>query len=213
MTSERMRAEQALRVIGRSAQPLVGFALDGTIVSWTAAAAALLGVPACKALGHPCYALIRGCDSAGQAVCASNCVVLAQARAGEAAAPVALATHDATGNALQFLASVIVLTDEDERPVAAVHVLHTVAPDTSRLVLADLTAREREVCALLVDGIGTRAMAERLGISYATTRNHIQHIFEKLEVHSRGRAVARLREAEQHPGPAPRGRSPESPAP
>jgi hypothetical protein len=38
-------AEHALQVIGRSAQPMVGFALDGMIVSWNAAAEALLVIP------------------------------------------------------------------------------------------------------------------------------------------------------------------------
>ena len=45
MTSELPPADHALQVIGRSAQPMVGFALDGTIVSWNAAAAALLVIP------------------------------------------------------------------------------------------------------------------------------------------------------------------------
>jgi len=53
-----------------------------------------------------------------------------------------------------------------------------------------LTSREREVLHLLARGLGTEEMADRLSISPATTRNHIQNTFGKLRVHSRLEAVA-----------------------
>jgi DNA-binding CsgD family transcriptional regulator len=207
MTSEATRSAQALRVIGRCRQPMLGFALDGTIVLWNAAAETLLGIPACAALGRPCYALLQGCDRAGQAVCSRGCLVLQQARAGDALAPFALSTHHADGHVLPLVVSSVVVTDAEARPAGIVHLLHSAAPAEALLALADLTGREREVCTLLVDGLGTRVIAAQLGISYATARNHLQHILAKLQVHSRAQAVVRLREAAQHPGPSPPGRA------
>jgi len=54
----------------------------------------------------------------------------------------------------------------------------------------DLTAREREVLELLVDGTPNNELAERMGISRNTVRNHVQNLLNKLGVHSRLEAVA-----------------------
>lgn len=52
-----------------------------------------------------------------------------------------------------------------------------------------LTRREREVLSLLAAGHSTKGLANRLQISQVTARNHIQHIYQKLGVHSRAEAV------------------------
>lgn len=52
-----------------------------------------------------------------------------------------------------------------------------------------LTPREREVLTLLTRGHGTRDIADLLSISANTVRNHVQHILQKLQVHSRLEAV------------------------
>jgi DNA-binding NarL/FixJ family response regulator len=48
------------------------------------------------------------------------------------------------------------------------------------------------VIGLLARGMGTREMADRLQVSRATIRNHVQSILGKLGVHSRLEAVARV---------------------
>ncbi|HEX7659520.1 MAG TPA: response regulator transcription factor [Pseudonocardiaceae bacterium] len=58
------------------------------------------------------------------------------------------------------------------------------AADAHRLA-AYLTCRERECLALLVEGLGTTAMAKRLGVSTMTVRSHVQALLTKLGVHSR----------------------------
>lgn len=55
----------------------------------------------------------------------------------------------------------------------------------------DLTPREREVLKALVDGLDYKQIADRLYISLDTVRNHIRHIYEKLQVHSKSEAVAK----------------------
>jgi DNA-binding CsgD family transcriptional regulator len=55
---------------------------------------------------------------------------------------------------------------------------------------ASLSRRELEVLRLMADGLNTVDSAERLHVSRATVRNHVQNIFAKLGVHSRLEAVA-----------------------
>jgi DNA-binding NarL/FixJ family response regulator len=53
-----------------------------------------------------------------------------------------------------------------------------------------LTNREREILALLADGLGNKQIAGRLGISTHTVKTHLELLFDKLRVSSRAEAVA-----------------------
>jgi pimeloyl-ACP methyl ester carboxylesterase/DNA-binding CsgD family transcriptional regulator len=57
-----------------------------------------------------------------------------------------------------------------------------------------LSPRERETLALLADGLSNAAIAERLGISEKTVRNHVSHLFDKLGVWSRAQAIVFARD-------------------
>ena len=54
----------------------------------------------------------------------------------------------------------------------------------------DLTARERTVLALLVEGLNNTEIAEKLVVSPSTIKSHVSHILRKLEVASRTEAAA-----------------------
>ncbi|HEX3270885.1 MAG TPA: response regulator transcription factor [Ktedonobacterales bacterium] len=58
----------------------------------------------------------------------------------------------------------------------------------------ELTEREREVLALIVDGKSNPQIAEMLSLSPKTVSNHISNIFSKLQVLDRAQAVARARQ-------------------
>ncbi|GAA3373519.1 response regulator transcription factor [Streptomyces racemochromogenes] len=58
-----------------------------------------------------------------------------------------------------------------------------------------LTSREVEVLELIARGHDNRRIARELVLSEKTVRNHITHVFEKLQVTSRAEAVARARDA------------------
>ena len=57
-----------------------------------------------------------------------------------------------------------------------------------------LTAREKEVLRLMAEGLPSREIATRLGISYATVRTHIRSLGAKLGVHSKVQAIVKARE-------------------
>jgi NarL family two-component system response regulator LiaR len=54
----------------------------------------------------------------------------------------------------------------------------------------DLSAREREVLALMAEGLNNTAIAERLVVSPSTAKAHVSNILSKLGVSSRSEAVA-----------------------
>ena len=58
-----------------------------------------------------------------------------------------------------------------------------------------LTTRERQIASLIEEGLSNRDIAHRLNIELPTVKNHVHNILEKLHVHRRGEAVARLRTA------------------
>ncbi|HKV88969.1 MAG TPA: response regulator transcription factor [Candidatus Dormibacteraeota bacterium] len=60
--------------------------------------------------------------------------------------------------------------------------------------LERLTPREKEVLRLMAEGIASRDIADKLGISYTTVRTHIRSLGSKLGVHSKLEAIVKARE-------------------
>jgi DNA-binding NarL/FixJ family response regulator len=73
--------------------------------------------------------------------------------------------------------------------VAASLVSHSIAM-TPEAQPPGLSAREKEVLALVARGHNNRQIAERLSLSEGTIKNHITNICDKLSVHSRAEVVA-----------------------
>jgi len=95
--------------------------------------------------------------------------------------------------------------------VAAIHELHRgdspMSPNIARKVVQSfyqsqvspavaaqpkLSAREQQVLDGLVQGNLYKEIADALGMSMGTLHTHIRHIYEKLHVHSRAQAVAKV---------------------
>lgn len=55
--------------------------------------------------------------------------------------------------------------------------------------IENLSSREVQILSMIVDGLNNNEIAEKLFISIETVRNHIRHIYEKLNVHSKSQAV------------------------
>ena len=60
------------------------------------------------------------------------------------------------------------------------------------VLLARLTNKERAIADLVVKGLSNSEIAARLGVSQGTVKNHISHIFDKLEVTSRTELAVRM---------------------
>lgn len=60
--------------------------------------------------------------------------------------------------------------------------------------LERLTPREKVVLRLMAEGIASRDIASKLGISYTTVRTHIRSLGSKLGVHSKLEAIVKARE-------------------
>ncbi len=60
--------------------------------------------------------------------------------------------------------------------------------------LESLTVREKEVLRLMAEGLSSRSVAAKLGISYTTVRTHIRSLDSKLGVHSKLEAIVKARE-------------------
>ena len=112
-----------------------------------------------------------------------------------------------------------VSADELARAIRAAHSGRaTLSPEAAQALVnaasqlplpgQDLTEREREVLALMVEGLNNTQIAARLVVSPSTIKTHVSHILSKLSVASRTEAVAlavrfRLVPISSHHGPIP----------
>jgi len=62
-------------------------------------------------------------------------------------------------------------------------------------LFAALTPRERELVDLIAQGFDNAQCAARLGMSDKTVRNHVTHLYSKLEIENRARLIVLAREA------------------
>ncbi|MFJ4901031.1 MULTISPECIES: response regulator [unclassified Streptomyces] len=69
--------------------------------------------------------------------------------------------------------------------------VRTKPPAPAQPLPGDLTPREREVLTLIGQGLPNRAIAEKLFISEATVKTHINNLFAKADIKDRADAVRR----------------------
>ncbi|MBD2465548.1 alpha/beta fold hydrolase [Oscillatoria sp. FACHB-1407] len=71
-----------------------------------------------------------------------------------------------------------------------------VQPDSMRLELTQvLTDREQEILELIAQGLSNTQISEQLVLSPKTVKNHITHIFSKMQVKTRAEAIVKARNA------------------
>ena len=178
---------------------------DGRIILWSDAAEAILGYARGDALGRRCCELFRGDDLNGDTprlYCSNG----GHAHGTEPMSTFDLRTRTKTGLSISLNVSILLLCDRGHDAPFALHLFREVTinrplPPAQGGLAADspshgngaLTQRECEVLSLIGEGLNTKAIAERLHVSWATVRNHAQNILLKLNVHSRLEAVAYAR--------------------
>jgi DNA-binding CsgD family transcriptional regulator len=161
--------------------------------------------------------VLRGCDPAtGASFCCRGCGVAQPGRNGGAPNSFSIQVSTQDDRSIRLSVNIVLIPSEGANSWNAAHLLHVEGkPDvlTSLSYALDkhppssahrrngaatkngraascLTAREREVLALLAEGLTGALIAKRLTISITTARNHLQHIQRKLGVHSQIEAVA-----------------------
>ena len=190
------------------------FATDSRerIVFWNRGMSELLGRRAEEALGRRCYETMAGRDVFGNRFCYANCPVVATLRDEDKVSGFELKVA-ANGGGRRAL-SVTILKVPGVRPdlYTLVHIVQPIAeegrlqrlldrlgpPGSTRApaLLAEpveappLTRRETEVLRHVAEGLQNKEVAQRLGLSLATVRNHIHNILDKLGVHSKLEAVS-----------------------
>ena len=194
--------------------------VDGTdrIIYWNDSATEILGYERSEVVGKRCFEVLKGMGERGTVVCGPECTMKACAFRGEKVHNFNLLTAHKDGHTAWLNMSTMCATEFDGRRMVVVHMFRDIdrlqrasdlvgeflirasevsAPVTipaKSVVDGSLTAREREVLALLGDGLSSKEIAQRLTVTEATARNHIQNILSKLGVHSRLEAALYARE-------------------
>jgi len=188
---------------------MVAIDTDGCILGWNDAAEGLFGYPAQDVIGRACHEVLDFDDRCGNAVCDAECSMQAVLGDGRWVVPTreVLARTESGRRLWLSLTTILVPAAADERcsrihlmrevgvtPELEVAILERLAQpkrgEVDASVIDQLTLREREVLRLLAEGLGTQEIAERLFVSSTTARNHVQHILNKLDCHTRLEAVA-----------------------
>jgi DNA-binding CsgD family transcriptional regulator len=181
---------------------------DGSICYLNDRAEALLGRTLASCIGKPCHTVVAARAPSGRKFCGPDCAVKRAALSRSEIEPlpiciprrraaphhvriVVITAHppDASGPRLVHC----VVDDEKEERFRAYldRVMARTSHRTARsLEDFHLTRRERQILRLLADDATLHAISNELSLSYATVRNHVQHVLEKLGVHSILEAVA-----------------------
>jgi DNA-binding NarL/FixJ family response regulator len=85
--------------------------------------------------------------------------------------------------------SAILAAARGEAPLAPKAAAALLADRAARPATIELTAREREVLALVVQGMANKQIARRLGISEKTVKGHLTNLFQRIGVTDRTQAA------------------------
>jgi DNA-binding CsgD family transcriptional regulator len=177
-----------------SGDALVVFEPGGRIVDWNGPAEQLTGIPASAALYRPCWEVLGAIDCDGSPVCHADCVV-AQAMIEGTSFPCRELLIRTKDGHRRVLASTLQVHEGSE-PLCA-HLLtaaRELSPEESALLrdLNDLTKRQKDVLAFVLQGIPAKVIAVHLELSVRTVRNYIREILLTLGCRTQLEALAKL---------------------
>lgn len=193
--------------LARAADGVFAIGSDGRIVLWNRAAEKIMGYTTREAVGKPCCELFVGKDDHGNRLCYQGCHVQSLIRMGEPVQNFDMQTRAKGGRPVWLNVSILVVQANHGRGTIMVHLFRDVTATKELLAMVQerlagaaapastngdtaLTRRELEILRLIATGVNTKVAAERLHVSPATVRNHVQNILGKLGAHSRLEAVA-----------------------
>ena len=100
-------------------------------------------------------------------------------------------TKDAGAEEIRAAVEAVARGEAALDPAIQHHVLAAVSAPVESVAEApdDLTPREVEVLTLIAEGLTNTEIAERLVVSAATVKSHVNHIFSKIGARDRAQAV------------------------
>jgi DNA-binding CsgD family transcriptional regulator len=176
--------------------------MGGHVLLWNRAMERALDRPRKEALGRHCHDLLAGRDVFGNRFCHESCTVRCMVRKHEPVQAFDVVVARRGRGQQVFRVSILDVPGPDPGERRVVHLL--TPTDSWRLAEAPsapssgaggggcprLTARENEILECVAAGLQNKEVAQKLGISVATARNHVHNILEKLDVHSKLEAVS-----------------------
>lgn len=214
------QSTDVLDVLARSETPALAVDLGGHIVFWNHAAERLLGRPTNQVLGRRCYDVLGGKDVFGNRYCHENCAPISMTRKGESVQGFEIVVGSTPKHEQSLNVNVLRIPGERPELATLVHILQPIdqasrltralerlgaqkpgnghgewepVSTTGPVAMPSsppLTDREKEILRWVAAGLQNKEIAQKLGISLATVRNHIHNILEKLDVHSKLEAVS-----------------------
>src|SRR4051812_1218188 len=98
-------------------------------------------------------------------------------------------TKDAGAEQIRAAVEAVARGEAALDPAIQHHVLAAVSTPVAPELPDDLTPREAEVLTLIAEGLTNAEIAERLVVSAATVKSHVNHIFAKIGARDRAQAV------------------------
>jgi PAS domain S-box-containing protein len=195
---------KVLDVLALSTDAMFAINQRHRIVFWNRALTRLLGWGYDDVVGKTCGGVLAGVDDYGNRYCSDDCPIVSIATRGDAVRQFRLRAKAKSGEKTPVEITVLKFMLPQGNGMLLVHVVRPAAAEALAALaeqhpqesvpfdprLQELTARELEVLSLLAAGEKTRVIADRLGIAPLTARNHINNMFEKLDVHSKAEAIA-----------------------
>ena len=194
------------------------FAVDAKqrIIFWNPGCEELFDRSSQWVLGRPCNDVLCGrTPSSSSMFCRPNCCVAQLSKGADAPNRFTIQTNDGNNRPLTLSVDIMLMPSRCNNKWVMLHLLHRYVNQDVLSAMDDvfrsgkqisstgnmaiggcenhqprLTARETEVLQLLSEGLSSTVISKRFTVSHTTVRNHIQHIQNKLGVHSQAAAIA-----------------------
>jgi len=210
-----MLQSELLEFLEETADAAFCVSQQGDICSWNSAAERLFGYSASEAIGKSCHGLLECRGSLGAKLCTRE-FYARQATAEPCRIPnFDLEVTVRSGRRIWVDLSTLVFKDGRTHPRLIVHLsreiterkhneelLHKMLQLSKQIIavsngngigrpapVSSLSEQEQSVLRLFSDGKNSTEIANELGISLQTLRNHLHHVNDKLGTHDRLQAV------------------------